>query len=241
MKFAVCDDDEKYAADLKQQIVGYFSTSQGIDVRIFSSGESLMEAIISNKNKFDAIFLDVLMPGQNGMSVARQLQRGDIRSPIIFVSSSRDHSTEGYFVDAIAYLIKPVSNDNLKRALNKLMKLRERTTEKYLVINIEKHLVKIPISQINILERDNRKTSIIMTDGKILHTNYLTSELMDKYHLHSDFAIYSQSNYVNIGNIKKFDKRESEITMKNDRLIYVSRAHIKQIINMFAQKNGGII
>jgi DNA-binding LytR/AlgR family response regulator len=240
MTFAICDDDRECAKALRRQITAYYGTTQSIDFRVFDSGDEFIEAMQSAHVKLDAIFLDIIMPGSDGVKIAEILRRDKISVPIIFVSTSRDYSTDGYYVDAIAYLIKPVVRDELARALDKLTKLQRQAEDKYFVIHIDREPVKIPVSQIITIERDGRKTAVKCLNQSEHRTNQSISSLRKQIEKHRDFVTYSYASYLNAGNILEYDKKAMTVTMADNgkSKIYITRAHMKAVLDAFAVSNG---
>jgi DNA-binding LytR/AlgR family response regulator len=240
MTFAICDDDGKCSERLKKQISAYYGTAREIDFHIFDNGTAFTESIRSARVEFDAIFLDVLMPDSNGVFIAEILRREKILTPIIFVSTSWEYVTEGYYADASAYLIKPVGAAKLKKALDKLMRLRRQEEDKFLVVYIEREPIKIPVSQIITIERDERKTVVKCLDQREIRTTQSISSLRKQIEKHPDLVTYSHADYLNAGNIREYDKKKLTVTMadKGKSKIYVSRAHIKAVLDAYAVSNG---
>jgi DNA-binding LytR/AlgR family response regulator len=240
MMFAICDDDRKCSKHLRKQISDYYGATQEIDFRIFDSGDEFIDAMQSAHVKLDAIFLDIIMPGSDGVKIAEILRRDKISVPIIFVSTSRDYSTDGYYVDAIAYLIKPVVRDELARALDKLTKLQRQAEDKFFVVHIDREPVKIPVSQIITIERDGRKTAVKRFDQSVVQTTQSIASLRKQIEKHLNFVIYNHANYLNADNILGYDKKELSVTMadKGRSKLLVSRAHMKAVLDAFAISNG---
>ena len=67
----------------------------------------------------DVVFLDVQMPGMNGFEVARQVISRQATSEIVFVTAYDQYAIEGFQVNAVDYLLKPVDADRLEQALQR--------------------------------------------------------------------------------------------------------------------------
>lgn len=72
----------------------------------YDSGEAMLGQYAPRK--FDIVFLDIMLPGMTGMEIARELRRRDERDIIIFVTNEQSLAVEGYAVDALDYIVKPV-------------------------------------------------------------------------------------------------------------------------------------
>lgn len=86
---------------------------------LYLSGEEFLSAFCPGK--FDAVFLDNLMNGINGMETARRLRSVDLSVPVIFITTEESYALEGYTVQAMDYILKPVSRDRLSSVMNRLI------------------------------------------------------------------------------------------------------------------------
>ena len=79
------------------------------------------EAIKSAKNlMFDVVFLDIQMPGINGIDTARKLKKINLKSNIVFVTGYSDYTIDAFAVDASGYLLKPATTEQVRHALDNL-------------------------------------------------------------------------------------------------------------------------
>lgn len=73
---------------------------------------------------YDLVLLDVHMPGMGGLELARLLQREDRRPAVIFVTAYADHAVEAFDLEASDYLVKPISQERLQRAIHRSLEAR---------------------------------------------------------------------------------------------------------------------
>ena len=114
---AVCDDvqtDREETAQLTEEIC----KAEGIVPRIvrFERAEALLEAIQGGEH-FALLLIDVLLPGLDGMELARVLCGQNEQASIVFVSCNREMALQGYEVSAARYLAKPLNPEKLKEAI----------------------------------------------------------------------------------------------------------------------------
>ena len=87
----------------------------------FSSGELYLEQ--ENTEDFpDLFFLDIQLPGMDGLAVARHLREVGYRGYIVFLTAFREYVFEGYNVHAFQFLLKPVNPDALFTCMNEIVK-----------------------------------------------------------------------------------------------------------------------
>lgn len=113
LRIALCDDDPGALALGEALIQEYLALRPGLggSAAIFSSGETLLEK--ARGGGFDVYLLDVILPGENGIELGRQLRRMDQRAIIIYLTSSPDFAVDSYSARAFYYLLKPVDKRKL--------------------------------------------------------------------------------------------------------------------------------
>ena len=103
-----------------------------VSIKTFTSGEKLLK-----EKKFDIVLLDLMLPGIHGLEVARQISD---RSRVIFITSYREHAVEAFDVNAVNYLVKPVTEERLFQALDRAVNQTEKVDIQALtIIKNEKH------------------------------------------------------------------------------------------------------
>jgi len=130
-RIAICDD-ERAEAERLGSVVSDWSRAAGIDCAIdtFSGAEALLSAR-EDRGEYDILLLDVEMRGMDGIALARRLRADGCRAEIIFVTSHFELAGEGYDVDALHYLIKPVDNEKLAEVLKVKITLLTTGEEMY--------------------------------------------------------------------------------------------------------------
>lgn len=106
LKIAICDDEEYPRTLITKYVHKYFQTinEEDVFVRAYSSGK---EFLYSNL-RFDIVFMDIMMPGLDGINTALRLREWDVNSKIIYVTNYNNHIDHAYKVRAFGYIIKPV-------------------------------------------------------------------------------------------------------------------------------------
>ncbi len=106
MRVAVVDDEQEVRAQLALYI-RHFSEESGVDMEVvpFPSGDSFLQNYTMS---YDIIIFDIDMPGTNGMDTARRLRTIDQNVTIIFMTNIAQYAINGYEIDAVDYIIKPI-------------------------------------------------------------------------------------------------------------------------------------
>ena len=162
MRIAICDDQEAQCLLLTQQIARLAKNlNLPAQIQTFKSADAFLFAYETDKN-YDLLLLDIQMPRLSGMDLARRLRRQKDDLTIALITASERYALEGYEVDAIAYLLKPVSDQALSALLTKaaLRKPAER-----ILVRLRDETVKVSLSQILYLESAAHDTLFKLADG----------------------------------------------------------------------------
>ena len=125
---AICEDERYILEELRKKVEKYINRkSLDASIKTFMSGEELLKA----KKKFDIILLDLMLPGIDGLEVARQIS---CRSRIIFVTSYREYAVEAFDANAVHYLVKPVTEERLFSALDRAVNQTEQVDNQSLTL-----------------------------------------------------------------------------------------------------------
>ncbi|MGN6292330.1 MAG: LytR/AlgR family response regulator transcription factor [Chitinophagaceae bacterium] len=146
-------DDEKLVLDLLVDNIRKVPFLQ-----LAGRCKNAMEAAaVLHKEKIDLIFLDIQMPGLNGLQFVKTLAHPPM---IIFVTAYKEYAVEGFVLDAVDYLLKPVSFERFLKACNKAYELfnlkqsppRKEELPPYFFVFVEYNQVKITIADILYIE-----------------------------------------------------------------------------------------
>lgn len=124
LRIAVVEDDKTYAAQLKEYLVRYGTEkNQKISVALFPDGEDI---VTDYSAEFDIILMDVEMTFMDGMTTAERIREKDNEVVIIFITNMPQYAIQGYKVDALDYVLKPISyfafSQRIDRALTRVKK-----------------------------------------------------------------------------------------------------------------------
>lgn len=128
MRVAVVDDEQEVRSNLVEYL-NCFSKESGVKIETssFSSGDELLK---SYQQIWDILIFDIDMPGTNGMETAKQIRRKDKNVTILFITNIAQYAIEGYEVDAVDYILKPINyyefSMKFYRAVSKSAYNRER-------------------------------------------------------------------------------------------------------------------
>ncbi|MEE8717508.1 MAG: LytTR family DNA-binding domain-containing protein [Coriobacteriales bacterium] len=173
LKAMVVDDEAPARSELK-----YLLDEVG-GVEVVAEADNIRDAILELKSMHcDVIFLDINMPGVNGMQFAEALTKFKNLPAVVFVTAYGDYATSAFDVNAVDYLVKPVETDRLRQAIEKVknslgMNSSKSTGER---IPVEKggKKVLVPVDKIRYVMAKDDYSCLYTEDDHYLSTISLT-------------------------------------------------------------------
>ena len=157
MRILICDDDQTTAGQLAGYIRSFFKRDhlKCPDMDLFFDGESLL----ADPGEKDIVFLDVEMPGVDGIYVGQQLKKKQPDTIIFMVTSYTEYLDEAMRFHVFRYLSKPIDRKRLFRNLKDALKQYNCASEK-VAIETRQGVFTVPVSDIICLETQGRKLVI---------------------------------------------------------------------------------
>lgn len=130
-KFAICDDNELQREILVTVLEEYYRrNNEKVELTEYISGEALIDDVKDDECDAHLIFLDICMPGIDGINTAKKLRELKCRAEIVFLTATAEYALEGYDVQAAGYLVKPIEEYKLKNILRHVFwKQRQKRIE----------------------------------------------------------------------------------------------------------------
>lgn len=151
---AICDDAKQLVGRMIRAIEKYQDqTGREIKIQKYYSGKSLLA---DNPVNIDLIFLDINMPGMNGIETAKKLRENNEKISIIFLTSLIQYAIEGYKVNALNYILKPITYGRLKEELDSWFAKHRQLDEPTIVISNDTGKFRLRLKDIRYIETYNR-------------------------------------------------------------------------------------
>lgn len=214
----ICDDEPIFIKHLEGMVREILSAA-GISYRISTFANiPELECFLSDSSvSIDLLLLDILMDGKNGMDFAREqgLYR---KTPFIFITCTMDFALEGYQVDSLAYLVKPVKKDELKRALLKAWKKHRKQT---ILLPCSGQTASLPLNDLLYIEVHDKLLSVHMADGTIHQAAIPLNSILER--LPPEQFVRCHKSYV-VSLPEIYSICRYSIELKNHELIPVSKS-----------------
>ncbi len=200
MRILICDDDALMREQLQNYIKCYFEKTRAKcpEIACFSDGESLLT---DNGDK-DILFLDIEMPGINGIYVGNELKRSNEHIIIFVVTSYSEYLDDAMRFHVFRYLSKPLDKRRFFRNMKDALDLYNTMTVK-IPIETRHGVHTLPASSVITIEAQNRKVIVhtTMQDFESVHNMQYYLELLPK----NCFFQTHRSFIVNFEHVTDFD------------------------------------
>ncbi len=237
LSIAVCDDELLECVTISAEI-RICMEELGIPCSIerFYSGNDLLRSL----ERFDVIFLDILMKGMDGMETARQCRRLSFEKRLIFLSSSRRYVFDAYDVEAFHYLVKPVDREKLKHVLKRAAEKERLLSEDYIVVSKERQKRKIFLDGVRYFEIKGREIDVHQENG--IFTYYEKLGVLEKRLAGKGFFRCHKSYLLNLKYVESYNRQEA-ILDNGERVIIAKRRYEQfcQAVLSCMRENGGIL
>lgn len=215
-RFAVCDDNPA-DADYVARLIGEWNKAARLPLKIgqYSSAEAFLFAY-EEDNSFDVLFLDIEMGKMSGVELAKRLRQAGAGLQIVFITGYMEYIAEGYDVEALHYLIKPVTCGKLGAVLDRAverLKMRENT----LTLALADGVARLSLYEIRYLEV--RKNYVTIHAGEEYSVKRTLNELAEG--LDESFYRIHRSYIVNLRFVKRISR--AEVILKDGTALPLSR------------------
>ncbi len=229
-RIAVCDDDDIMRENLCS-LCSDILTDDSIEYRIepFRSACELEKRLDIENCPFDLLILDIQMDGMTGMELARSLREKGNRVSIIFVTACENYLGEGYGVQPIHFLLKPVKREALASAIHTDLKLNY--IPKTVIVHIGNKLVHLVLSDVQYIESYNHSIVIHQSTGN--STYYFSLSDFEKQLPMGQFARCHNSYLVNLEEVREIGR--TELSLQSGESLPIGRAYYKTFQNAFVR------
>ena len=234
MNIAVVDDnlnDRKMILDYLSQ----FFNESGVDytTSTFEDGVSFLK---DYSFSYDFIIFDIDMPQMSGIDTAKELRKKDSNVTIMFVTNMPQYALEGYSVEAVDYVLKPLSYPDFRLKMKKATRYILRNSVKKVTINTtEEGLITVDSSDIYYVESKLHYIYYHTQKGIYKMRAKLTEveDILLPYH----FARSGGSFLINLAYLEKIDGNEIVVA---DETLPLSRRMKASLMSAFTKYMGGI-
>ena len=216
MRIAICDDEEKYRIALKT-VLDKLLNNIDYNIDTFDDGNNLYEAFADSP--YDLVFLDIEMPELDGITLARKIRARSENVYIVFLTGHIEYALEGYEVNALRYLTKPVDIEKLKEVIRYVQE--KQGSSRQIIIKEDGEEILIDINDVIYMESMNQNVRIVTSKGEHV-IRYNIGDFEDQLKNDGFFRIHR-------GYLISLSKVKNDVIMEGEEALPVSRSNLKPL------------
>lgn len=227
-------DDEPPALRVLQS---HISNTNGLEI-VASCNNAVAAMDILHEKQVDLIFLDIKMPKILGTDFLRNLS-----SPpkVVFVTAYRDYAADGYDLDAVDYLVKPVSFERFLKAVSKVKRIlgndvsnsleeNKKNTDPFVYLKVDKNMQKIFINDILYIESWKDYVKIILNSGKNFLVKQSISSMENLLSEHKFLRIH-RSYIISLHKITAYNNLTVQLESKSIPIGRLYKQHVMEVVH----------
>ncbi len=191
--------------------------------------------MLLEKNKYDLCFMDIKMPGINGLEAAEILRSIDETVPLIFVTNLAQYAVKGYEVAAQGFIVKPITYGSLSLNLDRALRVIQQNATRTIVISTDDGLRVVPFKSIVYIDVIKHKVSFHL-DSETIETRSSLAQIEEELS-GAPLLRISKNCMVNMNKIVQI--RANDFYMTSGESLKISRTLKRQIVDTVTDYLGG--
>lgn len=232
LKVAVVEDNNEQTCEIERQLKQFFTenkTEYLLDC--YSSGIDLLNAYNA---QYQLILLDICMPGLNGLEVAKELRNKNSTASIVFMTNMPKYAINGYEVEAVGFLVKPVKYTGLCNTLRRVLSHISDHGDVAICVTTRQGV--ITISSTQLLYVESKQHDLIYVADKFTVRQRGSLKDAEEKLTGCGFKRCSHSYLVNLKFVRAFQGNTLYI---GEHEIPISRGRKKEFISTYLNFMGG--
>lgn len=232
LRIAIVEDDLGDRRHL-QEMIDRFSETCGecCIATVFGSGAEFLQEYQPN---YDLVLMDVEMPGLDGLETARELRMLDRSVILIFITNMAQYAIRGYEVDALDYVLKPVSYYSFEMKMKKVRRILAERQGSSVVLSSKGELRRIPVRSILYVEVRDHSLYYYTGEGKFSATGSMKK--LEQELGPQGFARCNNCYLVNLMHVRKVSQEQ---VVAGETELKISRPRRKAFMQALSAYYGG--
>lgn len=233
VRIAVVEDESHYT----EQLVSYLrqfeqETGHTFDIVTYGDGDGIVNHY---RAQFDIILMDIDMKFMDGMSAAEEIRKVDSEVVIIFITNLAQYAIRGYAVDALDYVLKPVSYFAFSQRLNRALTRMKKRETKTLSLSTKGGTMRLDMADIYYIESQGHTMIVRTATGR--HETYGVMKELEKELSEYHFIRGNKGYLINLAHV---DSVKDNCAVVRGEELLLSRARKKDFMEALAAYWGGV-
>ena len=223
-------EDEVVYLDVLKDMLSSYEKEKEVALNITAYRD--IETFLAEYRKcYDIVFMDIELPGMNGMDGARRLREADSSVVLIFVTNMAQFAVQGYEVNALDYILKPVTYKNFSVKLDRALGCINKNEDKYIVVNGKSGITKMNTVDIVYIEVRGHHLNFHLSGGREVDVCGVLGKLYDELKEYG----YAQCNNCFLLNMKYINEIKAlSVIMTDGTELQISKRKRKDFLDEFA-------
>lgn len=233
IRILIAEDDPDCFRQLEQFLKNYSQeTGRVFRVTHYDNGEDLVERY---RPEFDLLLLDIEMPFIDGMTAAGHIRAVDPEVVIIFVTNLAQYAIQGYSVNALDYILKPLNYFSFAQRLTRALRYVRKRENHYITVTVKGGPIKLESGQIYYIERSGNYLIFHTHDGT--YASLSTIHEMEKELSNKGFLRCNRGCLVNLSHVTGL---QDGCAVVHEEKLLISRGRKKLFLDALADYVGGM-
>ena len=234
IKIAIVEDEHAYAMQLQEYLHTYEQEiGEVFEISLFSDGD---EIVYKYKPIYDIILMDVEMKFMDGMSAAEEIRKVDTEVVIMFITNMPQYAIRGYAVDALDYVLKPVSYFAFTQRLNRAINRMKKREQKWVSLSVKGGTVRLDVANVTYVESQGHTLIFHTINGDYETTG--TMKEMEKELVKQNFFRGNKGYLVNLAHVDGI--KDGCAVVRGENLL-LSRARKKEFLETLTKYWGEVM
>lgn len=231
---AIVEDEKEFSDQLVSYLKQYGEENKiEIKVSVFGDGESVLKDYSSD---YDAIFLDIQMPGIDGMQTAEAIREKDEDVVLMFITNMAQYAISGYSVGALDFVMKPINYYTFALKVGRVLKRVQKKVREQnsIVISLSNGMKKLDAKQIYFVEIQNRMLHYHTDEGE-----FIVKGTMQSVEQELESFAFAKCNHWYLVNLMHVKEVRKNIAVVGEFELEISRRNKNTFLKALTEYLGG--
>lgn len=230
----IVEDEPEAAAQLEGAIERY-GAACGEEFHT-TWNQSALCLVDERTEPVDLIFLDIDLPGIDGMKAAAEFRERDQSTPIIFVTNLAQYAVKGYAVDALDFIVKPITYGAFALRMDRALQVMRRAAGRTITVKSREGLRAFPANNLVSIEVRGHDLVYTLASGEAIAVRGSLKNVEPELG-GSPFLRISSSCIINMAHVRGL--RDAQVTLTGGAEVWISRANKRRCLEEITRYLGG--